>query len=284
MSAVLALVLSLSNPPAPPPAALPGQAGGMLARAPVQAFRGAELYGHIDGGAEVFLELGFERLEVLEYGKGREELQLELYRMTDGAAALGIYLLRGGTLAGAQGGTRLHSNRFQLTLQRGRTLAIVTSPSGRERLAPLMATLAEEAVASTPPEDDPAALALLPIAGRVPGSERIIRGPVSMAAVVTLGDGDVLDLGGSVTAAAADVRDADGTATVILAPYADEARAATVLGALPGRLDPSWRRESDGAAELRVTDDQGRRLTISRAGALLSLRLTTKPAPPPGTP
>ena len=147
-----------------------------------------------------------------------------------------------------------------------------------------MATLAEEAVASTPPEDDPAALALLPIAGRVPGSERIIRGPVSMAAVVTLGDGDVLDLGGSVTAAAADVRDADGTATVILAPYADEARAATVLGALPGRLDPSWRRESDGAAELRVTDDQGRRLTISRAGALLSLRLTTKPAPPPGTP
>ena len=54
-------------------------------------FKGANLYGHIDGGAEVFLELGFAHLEVQRYARGEEEeVSVEVYRMDDPAAALGM--------------------------------------------------------------------------------------------------------------------------------------------------------------------------------------------------
>lgn len=55
-------------------------------------YDGAALAGHIDGGAELYKEYGFKALTVqqvrLPHG---EELLLEFYRMTDSAAAYGVY-------------------------------------------------------------------------------------------------------------------------------------------------------------------------------------------------
>ena len=41
----------------------------------------------INGGAELFLELGFEQLTIQKYKDGAQELGVEAYRMTDATAS-----------------------------------------------------------------------------------------------------------------------------------------------------------------------------------------------------
>jgi len=45
-------------------------------------FSAKDLYGYIDGGAELFFEFGFSELTVQRYRCGERELSLDLYRMT----------------------------------------------------------------------------------------------------------------------------------------------------------------------------------------------------------
>jgi len=62
-----------------------------------RSFIEKDLFNHINGGAELFLEFGFARLLVQPYaGGGKDELVLEVYEMTEPAAALGIYLMSAG--------------------------------------------------------------------------------------------------------------------------------------------------------------------------------------------
>ena len=54
----------------------------------------ATLSTHINGGAELFLEFGFEEMQLLTSTADEVELTAELYRMRDPEAALGIYLAK----------------------------------------------------------------------------------------------------------------------------------------------------------------------------------------------
>ncbi|MFO7754814.1 MAG: DUF6599 family protein [Bacteroidales bacterium] len=49
------------------------------------------LFGYMNGGAELYLEYGFDRLAVTEIELGDIGYKLEVYRMDDRAAAFGIY-------------------------------------------------------------------------------------------------------------------------------------------------------------------------------------------------
>jgi hypothetical protein len=80
-------------------------------------------------------------------------------------------------------------------------------------------------------------LCLLPQTGLVPGSARIIRGPVGLQALYTLGDGDILQLGGKITAAAGDYKDAGGASTVIVTDYPTPAAASAAFKHLKANLD-----------------------------------------------
>jgi hypothetical protein len=71
-----------------------------------RVFEGADLYGHINGGAEVFLELGFDRLDVVRYDADGAAVEVERYRMTDPVAALGIYLMKCGAVPYDRSGCR----------------------------------------------------------------------------------------------------------------------------------------------------------------------------------
>ena len=48
-----------------------GAVGAFAKSAPMKVFTSADLYGHINGGAEAFLEIGFEQLTVQKYKTGR---------------------------------------------------------------------------------------------------------------------------------------------------------------------------------------------------------------------
>jgi hypothetical protein len=54
-------------------------------------FTNESLYGYIDGGAELYLEYGFDSLLVTDLTFKNHDIKAEVYRMTDPAAAFGIF-------------------------------------------------------------------------------------------------------------------------------------------------------------------------------------------------
>jgi len=212
--------------------ALPGddEVVGWRRAEPERRYSGSGLYGHIDGGAELFLELGFEEVRVQSYRRGEDELTVEFYRMRDEIAAVGAYLAnQGEPRRDATFAERLRIGSRQLVFQKGRYYVLITNYAGKRELAPAMLEFAHAVAAKLPRGAAVALLDLLPAKDRVAGSQRLIRGRTGLEAIVTLGAGDILLLGGKVTAVAASYRGAGGsTYTRILVLYAapPDARAA----------------------------------------------------------
>jgi hypothetical protein len=216
-----------------------GALEGWKREGPVRVFSGPELYELIDGGAEIFFEHGFERVTTQQYTLGTDEIGIELYAMRDAAAALGIYLSRCGEETPAPGLDLRHTaGRHQLLAVRSRFYVVVDNLSGRAERAKDLVSFAR-ALASRLPADEPvAALDLLPKEGRVPGSERLIRGPLALQSFIQLGEDDILQLRDRVTAVAAGYEGPAGRFTRVVAPYADAETARRVFEHLQGNLDP----------------------------------------------
>lgn len=54
-------------------------------------FNGESLWGYMNGGADIYLEYGFQILRVEEFYSEGETIKLELYKMDDPISAFGIY-------------------------------------------------------------------------------------------------------------------------------------------------------------------------------------------------
>jgi hypothetical protein len=221
---------------------LPGDgfASGWKRSGPLETFGPAALYNVIDGGAELFLEMGFGELQVQKYAGSGTEMTVEAYRMESPAAALGIYLLKCSREIPLPGIAERHSgDRFQIALLKGNYFIFVNNFSGRAELLPAMSALARQVAAAIPAGEPVRELDVLPAAGQVPGSRRLLRGPYSLQSVFTLGEGDVLQLGGKTFAAAAEYREAEGQGyTLIIVPYDDAASAQAAFHNLRRHLDP----------------------------------------------
>jgi hypothetical protein len=201
-------------------------------------FTEADLYGYIDGGAELFLEYGFEQLTVQKYRNGSDEFAVEAYRMADSPAAAGIYLMKAGKETPVIGFRERHTaNRYQLMFYRNRYFVIVNNLSGKEALAPLEVKFASAIASKLPAAVPTAELQTLPRAGLVPGSARLVRGAYGLQAVFTLGDGDILLLERKLTAAAGNYKSATGDYTLIVATYTDAAQARRAFDHLQKNLD-----------------------------------------------
>jgi hypothetical protein len=197
------------------------------------------LYNVIDGGAELFLELGFIDLQVQKYVGSDAEIAVEAYHMENEAAALGIYLLKCSQETPLPGIADRHSgDRFQIALLKGDHFIFINNFGGRQDLLPVMTTLAKKIAAAIPAGAAVRELAVLPVENQVPGTALLLRGPYSLQAVYTLGQGDILLLGGKIFAAAAVYRRASGQSELMIAaPYADEAAARAAFANLRRNLD-----------------------------------------------
>jgi hypothetical protein len=239
-----------ANPEPPPSAAQavtevqpPGPPEGWTPAAPPRRFVGADLFNHINGAAEVFLELGFRRVWVQSYDRDNTSLDLQIYEMESPAAARAMFLrLRGkGTAAPGVTGRNV-GNRYQITAQQSRFFVQVNNPEGNEGDTPAMAELANRTLQSLPADEEVSILAILPNEGKVPGSEAIVRGPYTLQSICTLGEGDVLHMKGQVFGAAADYETkADGRFTRLVIPYPDADAARAAFANLQGHLDPELR-------------------------------------------
>lgn len=173
-----------------------------------RTFSGHDLYGHINGGAELFLEFGFEELQVQRYHAGEAECVREAYRMDSPAAALGIYLAKCGKETPTADLTARNTvNRYQLTVVQGPVFLQINNFSGDESLLPAMVSLARQGLADIPPTASLSTWDYLPDENRLDGSELLIRGPFALQPIFTLGEDDILQLHGEIFGVVADYYD-----------------------------------------------------------------------------
>ena len=256
-----------------------GFSGNWKKNGPMKVFTSEDLYGHINGGAEAFLELGFEQLTVQKYRDGANELAVEIYRMTDPTAARGIYLARCGRETPDQALRERHTaSRQQVLLQRHRYYMVVYNTAGGAANAPMLVKAAAAIVPRMPADAQVPALSLLPQAGLLAGSARILRGPVGLQALYTLGDGDILQLGGKITGAAGDYRDAAGANTLIVVDYPAPADAGAAFRHLKANLDTYLKPTASTDSRLVFQDYEKKFGVATVNGRRLEVRLhLTKP-------
>jgi hypothetical protein len=200
-----------------------------------------DLFNHIDGGADLFLEFGFERVTVQRYKKGPAELTLEIYEMEGSDSALGVYLMKCGRetpLAEIQ--ARNSSESTQATILKGRYFVLIDNFSGGANLLPAMVALAGAVLKNLADESVSKRLFdLLPQKDRIAGSERLVRGPVVLQPFFTFGEGDILQLEGKIFGVVANYQENSESAfTRFIIPYPDGGRAAVVYQSLLANLDP----------------------------------------------
>jgi hypothetical protein len=255
-----------------------------------RVFTSSDLYGFIDGGAEIFLELGFEQLTVQTYvpspGTAKndmEDFKVEIYRMTDPIAAMGIYWMNCGKESPDPSFAERHTiNRFQLIFKRDRYYVIINNSEGNEKFRPAMVEFARY-VASRLPAETPVKLnELLPKKGLAPGSIRLIRGMYGLQSIFTLGTGNVLQLGSKLTAVAGMYQDETGKYSLVLADYPTEQEALKTLANIQSNLDPYLKVQEKSARRLAFKDFNNEFGEITVTGKRITIRLHLAKLPPPG--
>ena len=213
---------------------------GWETNGPPRVFIERDLFNHIDGGAELFLEFGFSRLLVQSYVAEKSELVLELYEMTEPAAALGIYLMNAGRESPwPEIPARNSSEDAQIIAIKGRYFLKVDNFEGGPVLRPEMIALTRTVLAKIPdlPLENP--FSALPDSGRVSGSERLIRGPVGLQPFYTFGEGDILELNGKIFGVLADYQSGSGVRySRLTVSYPSPETAAAILESLRENHDP----------------------------------------------
>jgi hypothetical protein len=253
-----------------------------------RVFTAADLYGHIDGGAEIFLEFGFEQLTLQRYTRARTkdanqpagELQVEIYRMTDPVAAAGIYLMNCGKESRDPAFAERHClNKYQLIFKRDRYYVIVGNTTGSKAFQTIMRDVGRHIAARLPAEQPLKLAGVLPKDGLIESSVRLIRGPYALQSVFTLGDGDVLQLGRKITAVSGDYRDADGKRSIVLADYPSAAAAEKAFDHLRKNLDEHLTVQENGERRLVFKDYDDKFGSVSVDGKRISVTLHLSSAP-----
>jgi hypothetical protein len=109
-----------------------------------ECFDGRSLWGYMNGGADIYLEYGFEKLRVEEFTKEDETIKLEVFKMDDPISAFGIYSFK--TFRCEQSNVIIPIdclNRFQFQLLCGSYYIQIINESGSEKAKQTMIMLAE---------------------------------------------------------------------------------------------------------------------------------------------
>ncbi|MBN1940212.1 MAG: hypothetical protein JW843_11550 [Candidatus Aminicenantes bacterium] len=115
----------------------PEEAPGWTAKGEAQRFSGDDLYIYINGGAEIFNEYGFRRVLAQDFAhKDGRGVTLEIFEMSDAAAAFGIYSFQTSGKGRPAGlGTDGEVEEYYLRFWKGPYLVVATGfdPAGEGR-------------------------------------------------------------------------------------------------------------------------------------------------------
>jgi hypothetical protein len=188
-------------------------------------------------------------------------------------AATGIYLMKCGKETPDPAFKARHTlNRHQLMFVRERYWVTINNLSGADSVAPLLVKFGGAVAGAMPPDRVPSNLGL-PAAGQVPGTFRLVRGPFGLQSVYTLGDGDILQMGGKVVGAAANYKDASGAYTLLLVPYPTPAAAKSAFASVQKNLDKYLKPLTTTPGRLVFKDYENKFGVVSLAGPKIDVRL-----------
>jgi hypothetical protein len=252
----------------------PDFAPGWAEAGRLRTFTGQDLFNQIDGGAEIFLELGFVKLRLRSYARGKSELTLNAYEMESAASALGVYLMKMGRETPLPGiAARNSGEESQAAIVKGRYFVQVDNLGDIPASMAETAALANAFLAGVAEESAPTPLDALPAEGKVAGSARLVRGPYGLQPYITIGEGDILSLGGRTFGALAEYRMPDGAGFMrLIVPYPDAGAAAAALAHLKANLDPYLKVTADRPDGFDFVDFQARKGAVARSGAVLDIR------------
>lgn len=263
---------------------LTSAADGWISSGRMRSFKGTDLFNYINGGAELFLEFGFEELRVQYFQKGPDEISIDVYRMASPEAALGIYLMKcGKETPDSSISARNSANPYQLTIVKGNCFVLTGNFSGNAANIPAMIALTDKVLKAIPEAEPVQLLDALESNGLIPGSERIIRGPYALQPIFTFGDGDVLQLGGQVYGVVGDYEDDTGSnCSQMIIFYPDAERAQAAFKNLVTNLDSYLQVIGRGAGYLLFKDYRNKfgRVTLRESQMLIWLNLEKQPERP----
>jgi hypothetical protein len=230
---------------------------------------------YIDGDAELFLEMGFQQLQVQQYIKGKSEIDLEAYEFADPNGAMGIYLLRAGKENPfAEVGGRNTVSQTQLLAVKGNCFFQIMNYSNDASAAAAMTSLAKAALANITVADSATVLQRLPKAQLQAGSEHLFRGPLSLQAIYHLGKGDVLNLQKKIFGVSGKFNDVNlGVHTLIVVPYSDIASAQAAFAILQKSLDPGFQVFGKTATGFGFKDRQAKYAMVELKGSMIEMRV-----------
>jgi len=159
---------------------LPANVGAWRAVGAVEKHAGQGLYTYMNGGAELYLEHGFEELMVRFYERGNDQISVELYRMKD--SGYGVFTLlrseNGEPVAIADAGFR---SGYYVIFSSGKFFCAVTAQSEFADAGEAAVEIGKTVAAQLPPAGSARTqIELLPENDRLLHSDKIIAGPVGL--------------------------------------------------------------------------------------------------------
>jgi len=206
---------------------------------PKRIFTGARLFDHINGAAELFLEFGFEDLTVCKYSNEDVTLELEVYKMENSLAALGIYLMKTGKETPLREiMARNSANNYQVVLTSGQYFILINNFSGNREALSSMIHLCEQVTKQIKIQKSDDLFRYLPKENMIRNSQVIFRGPYGLQSIFTFGRNDILLLGGKIFGVGANYTSkADRNITRLAIPYPDSNEALKAYHNLVSNLD-----------------------------------------------
>jgi hypothetical protein len=150
-----------------------------------KSFAAQELYGRINGGAEIFLQYRFEELGLADYSRpgpsGKEEITCEIYRMSSAEDAFGIFSIQ--RAGGEPVSTRIGALNWTGEMQSGAVKdRYYVSVTGFSTTAAAIEAFAARVIRAIPgPSLPPPVFRRFPGENQVKGSRRLLRGPLAAA-------------------------------------------------------------------------------------------------------
>jgi hypothetical protein len=96
-----------------------------------RSFNGESLYGYINGGADLYLEYGFSKVEVTELLFEERKYKIEIWQMNDSEASFGIFSVsRHRCLSMPSFTNHTCLNRYQLQFSKGEFYISIVNESG----------------------------------------------------------------------------------------------------------------------------------------------------------
>lgn len=185
-------------------------------------YKKQKLFNYIDGGADIYLEYGFNQVISQEYMYEEESIVVDIYEMNDPEAAFGIYSIhRDAHKPPANVGDDGTEFDYQITFWQDRYYVILLGYSTDKETKNVLRNFAKNISARIPGHAKPPQIIhFLPKKFRIPRSESSLEGMLAVNSRLYLGQKNILNIdGNTVTAACASYKKESDTAQLLLVNY-----------------------------------------------------------------